>query len=66
MKTIFAWLTLLCLISINAYASDVPQIQCSGTEPFWDISINEQGFLSLSDPSNGDEKIYSCSVFCRY
>ena len=62
MKTIFALLTLLCLISINAYASGVPQIKCSGTEPFWDISINELGVLSLGDPSNGDEKIYSKTI----
>ena len=62
MKTIFTLLTFIFFISINAYASDVPKIQCSGTEPFWDISINESGVLSLGDPSNGDEKIYSRTI----
>ena len=59
MKTILT-LALISTFSTLVSAMDVPQLQCSGTEPFWGIKTDAKGFLSMSDPMA--KKFYSKTV----
>lgn len=52
--SIFSILTLT-----GAYAGEVPQLRCFGTEPFWGTEIDAKGFLSYSDPIMDTKKFYS-------
>ncbi|MDD4974309.1 MAG: hypothetical protein PHY93_08145 [Bacteriovorax sp.] len=58
MKT-FLVLALLSTFSSFVSASDVPQLQCFGTEPFWEIATDSQGFLSISGPLSDAKKFYA-------
>lgn len=51
MKTLLI-LSLISSFSSLVYATDVPQLQCFKTEPFWGIATNENGLLSMSDPTS--------------
>lgn len=59
-------LAILSLFSIltltGAAASEVPQLSCFGTEPFWGIQIDAKGFLSFSDPTMDSKKFYSKTI----
>ena len=60
MKTLLV-IALLLPLSTIVHASDVPALQCAGTEPFWGVTTDQKGFLSFSDPASedGGKKFYS-------
>lgn len=49
---------LLTLVPL-ASAKQLPELQCLGTEPFWGLSIDAKGLLSMSDPLSVSKKLYS-------
>jgi uncharacterized membrane protein len=55
MKTLLT-LVLVSTFSSLIHASDVPQLQCLGTEPFWGITTDANGTLSMSDPKRDYSK----------
>lgn len=58
MKTII-FVALLSAFSTLASAGSVPELSCFGTEPFWGLSTNASGALSISDPMSDTNKTYS-------
>lgn len=55
-------LALACLLSSFtslASAAQIPKLECFGTEPFWSLSTDAKGFLSLKDLSADTKKFYS-------
>ena len=58
MKTILAIILLTSLTGL-VQASDVPQFRCTGSEPFWDLQINNQGILTKTDTPDGNEEVYN-------
>ncbi|MBC7540047.1 MAG: hypothetical protein H7281_14585 [Bacteriovorax sp.] len=58
MKTLLT-LVLLSTFSGLVHASEVPQLQCLGTEPFWGITTDANGTLSMSDPMSDSKRDYS-------
>lgn len=61
MKTILA-LALFSALSSFAGANEVPVLQCFGTEPFWGVSTDAKGFLSMNDPMSDSKKFYSKTI----
>ncbi|MDO9181993.1 MAG: hypothetical protein Q7U04_06275 [Bacteriovorax sp.] len=58
MKSLLA-LIFISTFSTLALASNIPQLQCFGTEPFWGIKTKSIGSLSFDDPRAQSPKIYS-------
>ena len=52
-------LTLVSFISASAQAALLPNLQCVGTEPFWGITTEDTGILTLNDPMSEKEQIYT-------
>jgi len=51
--------TLLSSFTTLANAGQVPVLECFGTEPFWSLSTDAKGFLSLNDLRSDTKKFYS-------
>ena len=58
MKTLLILATIATLSAL-AQASDVPELRCFGTEPFWGLSTDSFGTLSMDDPATEGSQIYS-------
>jgi uncharacterized membrane protein len=61
MKTLLT-IALVSVFSSLVSASTVPQVQCFGTEPFWGITTDSKGFLSINGPLSDSKKFYSKTV----
>jgi uncharacterized membrane protein len=48
-------LTLLALLSLNAFAAAESQLTCFGTEPFWEINISNNNQMRLLYPGETDQ-----------
>lgn len=53
---------LVTIFSSSLYASNTPHLRCFGTEPFWKITTDTKGFLSMTDIMTDTNKFYSKTV----
>lgn len=61
MKTLSAFILFSSLSVFNglAQAGQIPVLNCSGTEPFWTLKTDSNGFLSMDDSMSDSKKFYS-------
>lgn len=52
-------LALISSFSGLVHALDIPTLACFGTEPFWGVSTDEKGLLSMSDPLTETERLFA-------
>ncbi len=51
---------MLCLASFSVFAKTT--LDCGGTEPFWGIKVDQNGFVKYSSPDMENPKFFSKST----